>query len=83
MRSRQELGHGHNKTVQEKSNDAKTGRQRHGTLKMTHANIVMSKGKSAGKTCLQGLTTMKILVQTTFQEKEKHRKLHNQPSSWP
>ncbi len=70
--------------VQEKRNDAKTGRQRHGTLKTTHANIVMSEGKSGGKKRLQGLTTKKILVQiTTFQDKATHRKLHNQPSSWP
>jgi len=84
MRSRQAVGHGQNKKVEEKSNDAKTGRQRHGTLKMTHANIVMSEGKSGGKRRLQGSTTKKILVQTTtFQDKAKHRKLHNQPSSWP
>jgi hypothetical protein len=85
MRSRQAVGHGQNKKVQEKSNDAKTGfRQRHGTLKTTHANIVMSEGKSGGKNHLQGSTMKKILVQTTtFQDKAKHRKLHNQPSSWP
>jgi hypothetical protein len=42
MRSRKAVGHGQNKKVEEKNNDAKTARQRHGTLKMTHANIVMS-----------------------------------------
>jgi hypothetical protein len=44
----------------------------------------MSEGKSGGKKRLQGFTTKKILVQTTtFQQKAKHRKLHNQPGSWP
>jgi hypothetical protein len=44
----------------------------------------MSEGKSGGKNHLQGSTIKKILVQTTtFQDKAKHRKLHNQPSSWP
>jgi len=44
----------------------------------------MSEGKSGGKKCLQGSSTKKIPGQrTTFQDKAKHRKLHNQPRSWP